>query len=43
MVPHLTTALTGPLLELDANFLATALELRRAALMEEVPAEEEQS
>ena len=25
MLPHLTTALTGPLLELKANFLALSL------------------
>jgi len=29
MVPHLTTALTGPLLELEANFLAAAPNIER--------------
>ena len=29
MVPHLTTALTGPLLELEAKFLAAAPTIER--------------
>ncbi len=43
MVPHLTTALTGPLLEREANFLTVSPELERMAPVEQVLAEEERA
>ena len=35
MVPHLTTALAGPLLALEAKFLGAALALERTISVEE--------